>query len=603
MCAAHGNPPGSLFRMTTGNTSQSLGDRALALQAAGQHEKAVELVRLHLRIRPRDSTAISIMGLLLRRAGELEESERWLRRAIALDANNASAFHSLGMTLSEAGRKREAIAQWQHAARLQPRFPHPWIAIAAEYVELNEADRAIEAGEVAVRLAPADPGAHANLALALFRAGRTEEACLAFGRVVDRMPSDPSLHSDYLLSMNYLSRPAADVLQAHQLFGRACPPRRPAASTDPSPERPIRLGIVSGDLHDHSVGFFVESLVSGRPAGMEAIAFATSPCPANDAAGARIRQLFDRVVEVAAADDAALDEAIRSERIDVLVELSGHTRGNRLTALASKPAPVIVSAIGYPNTTGLPAVDWRMVDSITDPPGAEALSTERLLRMDPCFLCYRPPDVAVEPAMPGDGPVTFGSFNNSAKIDAACAALWSQVLHAVPGSRLLVKTQTLADPSTQQEVRRRLTAAGIAEDRLELIAWSPTRAEHLALYGRVHVALDTVPYNGTTTTCEALWMGVPVVALRGDRHAARVSASLLSAAGRPEWVADDAEGYARIAASLAADLPRLASLRASLRTELGRSPMLDSKAYAQRFHAAIRACWRTWCASKTATGA
>jgi predicted O-linked N-acetylglucosamine transferase (SPINDLY family) len=264
---------------------------------------------------------------------------------------------------------------------------------------------------------------------------------------------------------------------------------------------------------------------------------------------------------------------------------------------------VIVTAIGYPNTTGLPAVDWRVVDSITDPPGAEAYCTERLLRLDPCFLCYRPPDLAVEPSMPAAEPITFGSFNNSAKIGAECTALWARVLQAVPGSRLLMKSQTLADPAVQESIRRRLGEGGIAEDRVELISQSSTRAEHLALYGRVHVALDSVPYNGTTTTCEALWMGVPVVALRGDRHASRVAASLLTAAGHPEWVAEDTDGFVRIASALVADMPRLALIRTSLRDELRDSPLLDAKAYAQRFHSAIRGCWREWCESPPRAGA
>lgn len=589
--------------MSSPNAAQNLADKALALQAAGQHQKAVELVRLHLKMRPKDSMAASLMGLLHRGVGELDESERWLRRAIAIDPANAAAYHNLGTTLSQARREREAIEQWEHAARLQPLFPLPWIALAAAYPEVNESERGIEAGKVAVRLAPGEPGAHANLALALCRAGFIEEACQAYGRIAERLPQDPRVHSDYLLTVNYLARPTEEVLKAHRAFGRACPARRPAAATDPSPDRPIRVGILSGDLHDHSVGFFVDALVSGRPSGVEAIAFPTAPCPPGDAAGARIRALFDRVVEVAHLDNDALDASIRAERIDVLVELSGHTGGNRTAALASKPAPVIVSAIGYPNTTGLPAVDWRVVDSITDPPGAEALCTERLLRLDPCFLCYRPPDLAIAPTMPAGGAITFGSFNNSAKIGPECAALWSRVLDAVPGSRLLLKTQTLADPSAQRELRRRLGAAGIADDRVEMVAWSATRAEHLALYGRVHVALDCVPYNGTTTTCEALWMGVPVVALLGDRHASRVSASLLATAGHPEWVAEDAEGFVRIAASVAGDLQRLGAIRASLRGELGASPLLDQRAYAERFHAAIRGCWREWCATRAPKGA
>ena len=575
----------------------------MAMQAEGRRPQAIEMVRVHLRLRPKDADAISLMGVLLQGAGELEESERWLRRAIALSPGNAAAHNNLGVTLSFAGRREEAIAAWEHATRIHPRYPLPWISLASAYPQVNEADRGVDAGRTAVQLAPDAPAGHANLSYALFQSGRLEEAIDASCNAIDRMPSEPRLHSACLLMTNYLARPRAEVLEAHRAFGRACAPRRSAASADPCPDRPLRIGILSGDLRDHSVGFFAESLVDGRPPGVEAIAFLTSMHPSSDAHGVRIRSRFDRVVDAWTLSDAALDEAIRAERIDVLVELSGHTGGNRLTALASKPAPVIVSAIGYPNTTGLPAVDWRVVDSITDPPGAEAFCTERLLRLDPCFLCYRPPDLDVQPAMPMDGPVTFGSFNNSAKIGAECTALWARVLQAVPGSRLLVKTQTLADPAVQQAIRRRLAEGGISEDRVELIAQASTRAEHLALYGRVHVALDSIPYNGTTTTCEALWMGVPVVALLGDRHASRVSASLLSAAGHPEWVAGDADGLVRIAASLAGDLPRLASTRASLRDELRASPLLDSKAYAQRFHAAIRECWRTWCASQRPTDA
>jgi predicted O-linked N-acetylglucosamine transferase (SPINDLY family) len=585
------------------NPPQSLWDRAMAMQSAGQRAQAIELVRVHLRLRPKDADAISLMGVLLQGAGELEESERWLRRAIALSPNNAAAHNNLGVTLSYAGRREEALAAWQHATRIHPKYPLPWISLTSTYAQLNRADAGIDAGRRAIELAPDAPAAYSNLAFALGQAGQVGEAIAVARRAIELMPNEPRLYSSFLGMINYVSRSRDEVFAHHRSFGAACAVRKAAAGAAPDPTRPIRLGILSGDLRDHSVGFFAESLLEHRPPDVEAVAFVSSMHPASDAAWGRIRSRFDRVVDAWTLSDAALDEAIRAERIDVLVELAGHTGGNRLTALASKPAPVIVSAIGYPNTTGLPAVDWRVVDSITDPPGAEAFCTERLLRLDPCFLCYRPPDLDVQPAMPMDGPVTFGSFNNSAKIGAECTALWARVLQAVPGSRLLVKTQTLADPAVQQAIRRRLAEGGVSEDRVELIAQASTRAEHLALYGRVHVALDSIPYNGTTTTCEALWMGVPVVALLGDRHASRVSASLLSAAGHPEWVAGDADGLVRIAASLAGDLPRLASIRASLRDELRASPLLDSKAYAQRFHAAIRECWRTWCASQRPAGA
>ena len=584
--------------MSSFNPPQSLWDRAMALQASGRRAEAIEMVRVHLRLRPKDSESVNLMGVLLQGAGELEESERWLRRAIGLSPGNAAAHNNLGTTLAFAGRREEAITQWERATQVAPRYPLPWISLAQAYPQVNEAMRGVEAGRRAVVLAPEAPAAYHNLSYACFQAGLIDEAIAACRDAIGRLALEPRLHSGLLFMLNYGSWSREATMEAHRAFGRACAPSRPAAATDPSPDRAIRVGLLSGDLRDHSVGFFAESLLEHRPAGLELVAFQTTMRSPEDAVASRIGTKLDGSFDVLTLNDVALDALIRAERIDVLVELSGHTGGNRLTALASKPAPVIVSAIGYPNTTGLPAVDWRVVDSITDPAGAEAFCTERLLRLDPCFLCYRPPDLDVEPAMPAAGPVTFGSFNNSAKIGAECTALWARVLQAVPGSRLLVKTQTLADPAVQQAIRRRLAEGGIAEDRVELIAQASTRAEHLALYGRVHVALDSIPYNGTTTTCEALWMGVPVVALLGDRHASRVSASLLSAAGHPEWVAGDADGFVRIAAALAGDLPRLASIRASLRDELRASPLLDSAAYAQRFHAAIRECWRTWCASQ-----
>jgi predicted O-linked N-acetylglucosamine transferase (SPINDLY family) len=310
----------------------------------------------------------------------------------------------------------------------------------------------------------------------------------------------------------------------------------------------------------------------------------------------RYRELTDEWVEAAAMDDATLDAAIRMRRIDVLLELSGHTNGGRLRALDRKPAPVIVTAIGYTNTTGHPAVDVRIVDSITDPPGSEAFATERLVRIDPCFLCFTPPEDAGTPTLPPvDAPITFGSFNLAAKIAPEAIAMWSAAMAAVPGSRLLLKCRTLVDPGTRQRLVDRLVAGGIAADRVETLAYSRSVADHLALYSRMHVALDTFPYHGATTTCEALWMGVPVVTLVGDRHAARVGASLLAAAGWPELVASTTEEFARRAAGLATDRSRLAEFRATARDRLRASPLLDSAAYAARFHAALRECWRRHC--------
>jgi predicted O-linked N-acetylglucosamine transferase (SPINDLY family) len=470
------------------------------------------------------------------------------------------------------------------------------LMLAIAFVDTNRTDRAIAAGRRAVALAPHLAPAAGNLHFALARAGEAAEAVEVAREGLERNPTEHKLRSMMLLCMNNLDAPAATVAEAHRVYGTMVGAAVAPARTPPDPERPLRIGLLSGDLRDHSVAFFLEPILRHAPAGVHLEAFSTCGPMQQDATTARLRTMTAAWHDCGAMPHATVEALVRRRGIDVLLELGGHSGEPRLLALAGKPAPVIVTAIGYPNTTGLPAVDWRVVDAITDPPGSERLCTERLLRLDPCFLCYTPPEHAPEPAMPAaDAPVTFGSFNNAAKIGPASIALWARVLQAVPGSRLLLKSQTLSDATGRARIERRFAEAGVDASRLELIAYSKTREEHLALYGRVHVALDTTPYNGTTTTCEALWMGVPVVATLGDRHAARVSASLLHAAGHPELVATDADAFVALAAKLAQDRARLTTLRSGLRDTLRASPLCDAPAYAARFHDAIRACWRQWC--------
>jgi predicted O-linked N-acetylglucosamine transferase (SPINDLY family) len=289
--------------------------------------------------------------------------------------------------------------------------------------------------------------------------------------------------------------------------------------------------------------------------------------------------------------------------MDVLIDLSGLTTGNMLAAFAMRPAPVQMTYLGYPNTTGVAAVDYRIVDSITDPPGAEAHAVERLLRIDPCFLCYGGMEAArVAEGPPSQAPgsggaVTFGSFNALQKVTDTTMRLWAEILRAVPGgrARLAVKYMSTGDEQTRARLRQRLEAAGVPADRIVLMAPLPEYRDHLEAYGEIDVALDTFPYNGTTTTCEALWMGVPVVTMAGRVHAARVGASLLSAAGLPDLVARDADGYVAAAVRLAQDAGRLAALRSGLREQMKRSPLCNRAGFGERFGEAVRGAWRAWC--------
>ena len=561
--------------------------RAMQLAREGHLDEAVAALRMQVRLRPKDDHAASALGLLLRRSGESSQGLQHLRRACDLAPGNPLHWLNLAASQFADGATREARAGFERAIALAPAHPGGWMGMASCHLSAGEVEEALRASERGLALAP-DVGAHVNTRVTvLVRAGRRDEAMDLLASFVARHPADAGMRSELLMGLQYVERDADEVARAHRAFGEHLPrPDPPRFSR--SAGQPLRVGLLSGDLRGHSVGFFAQSLARHAPDGVELVAFSSAPVAWSDDVTQAIRARCVRWHEVGTMDDAALDALIRSERIDALLELAGHTTGHRLAAIARKPAPVIVTAIGYPDTTGLPAIDARVVDSITDPAGTEGRCSERLLRLDPCFLCYTPPTEAPEPHMPpADAPITFGSFNNASKIGARTARLWSQALAAVPGSRLLLKSAGLADGVTRGVLLRSLASAGVDPARVETLDLAADRRAHLDAYARVHVALDTTPYNGTTTTCEALWMGVPVVATLGDRHAARVSASLLHAAGFPEWVAQDETAFARIAAALAEDRSRLALLRGSMRDRLRASPLLDGAAHARRLFEAL----------------
>jgi predicted O-linked N-acetylglucosamine transferase (SPINDLY family) len=324
-----------------------------------------------------------------------------------------------------------------------------------------------------------------------------------------------------------------------------------------------------------------------------------------DAVTAHLRSLADHWLSTLGMADDALAERIRADGIDILVDLAGHTAHNRLRVFAHKPAPVQVTWLGYSNTTGLRAIDYRIVDDMTDPPGAaDGFASETLLRLPGGFLCFGAPKDAPEPAAPPclrTGAVTFGSFNNPAKVSAAAFDVWAQLLIRSPGARLLLKGKPFADEATCAWFLARFRERGIAAERVQLVAWLPSSTAHLGLYEKIDIALDPFPYNGTTTTCEALWMGVPVVTLRGDRHSARVGASLLNQVGFADWIADSVDGYVEIALALAANPAKLQTVRRSLRRRMNESSLCDGSGFARRMENAYRTIWRRWCEASEAS--
>ncbi|MDB5876203.1 MAG: repeat-containing protein, partial [Ramlibacter sp.] len=362
------------------------------------------------------------------------------------------------------------------------------------------------------------------------------------------------------------------------------------------PDRRLRVGYVSPNFSRHSVGYFIEPVIASHDRTAYEIHCYYTNREADDTT-ARIEASAERWRHVHGMSDDALARLIAEDRIDVLVDLAGHTSLGRLPVFARKPAPVQLTWLGYPDTTGVSAIDYRVTDRTADPAGAEARHTERLLRIPGVFLCYQPPfdapAVTLRETAPED--VVFCSFNLLEKVNAPTIGMWARILRELPGSRLLMKAELLRHDPTAQRVRESFAAHGIDESRIELVTWVEDRAAHLDLYGRADIALDTFPYNGTTTTCEAMWMGVPVVTLAGEAHMSRVGATLLTAAGLGDLVAQSPEAYVDAAVRLSRDPERRRALRSSLRTRLRASPLLDHAGFTRKLEASVRGAWREWC--------
>jgi predicted O-linked N-acetylglucosamine transferase (SPINDLY family) len=568
-------------------------DKALGEARAGRIDAALRSVRAIVQRDRNDWEAVQVLAMLLADAGEFTQAIHHFGRVVAVAPNAAPLRNNFANTLLAAGRPREAVEQWRAALAVDPSYLGAYLGLTNALVACGDADAAVAAGREGLAQRPDWPQLEQNLANALEAAMRIDEAVALLRECVARHPRDARVRSRYLQAINYIDLPLADSVAEHRAF-RECGEQAAAALAATSPGRArasgagLRLGILSGDMRTHSVAYFALPLIERRGASVRLTIFSTGHAKEGDALRSRLSGLADEWVDLAAATDSAIAAAMAARDLDVLIELGGHTSGGRLSALTPKPAPLIISAIGYPNSTGHRSVDARIVDSITDPCSEPSQCTEQLLRIDPCFLCYSPPPDAPEPAMPlPAAPITFGSFNLATKISPRCARLWAQVLRSVPESRLLLKSQAIADACARERLLAMLAEAGVARARIDVIEPTATLRDHLGCYARMHIALDTLPYNGTTTTCEALWMGVPVVTLLGDRHAARVGASLLHASSCAEWVAATEAEFVARASALAADIAQLAALRQGLRARVAASTLCDQSAYAARVIAAI----------------
>jgi protein O-GlcNAc transferase len=567
-------------------------------------EEAIAACREALAIDPNLAEALNTQGNALRKLGRDEEALDAFERALKIRPDSPQMLLNAGLVQVNSGRKKEAEASFRRALALKPDYLKALNSLAMVLMDSDRLDEAEGLLRRALGIESGNLDVLDNLGRVLWSMGRGAEVLEVRRRICEISPQDAAAHSAMIFTMSSdpAYDPAAIFQESRQWDERHAKPLRhliKRPTNDPDPERRLRIGYVSGDFWLHSVSFFFRPLLHHRDRGaFEIVCF--SDAERTDATTALIRADADGWHDIHGQSDEDVADLVRRNHIDILVDLAGHSACNRLKVFARDIAPVQISYLGYPATTGLSAMDYRLTDSHSDPPGmTERLHTEELLRLPTTNWCYAPmggaPKVGPSPVAAGK-PVCFGSFNHLAKVTPQTIALWTRVLHAAPGSRLLIKCAGLGTPSVRRQISERFASHGIHSDRLELLGREPNILGHLAIYDRMDIALDTFPYHGTTTTCEAFWMGVPVVTLAGNVHVSRVGVSLLNSVGLADLVARDEDEYVSIAARLASDVPRLAELRGKLREQMKESPLMDAPRFVRNVEAAYRDVWRRWCA-------
>jgi predicted O-linked N-acetylglucosamine transferase (SPINDLY family) len=550
------------------------------------------------------------MASVLLALGQTAPALHYAQRAADLLPTQPHFQIELARLLSIENQHPKAAAILRRALAQHPNHTGLYyqLALTLEQLELHaDAEQVARDG---LALDANDESLQAVLAGSLLSLGRIEECVELTRAAAQRHPHNALLASGLALMLNYLPGVTPqESLAAHRRYAQLL------ETTDPFPARTytnardpnkrLRVGILSPDLRQHSVAYFMEPWLEHLdPAQLELIVYQTNRIA--DAVTSRLRalvttrargqwQVMDNI------SDHALAEKIYADKVDLLIELSGHTHAHSLAAMHRRPAPVQLTYLGYPNTTGLTSIDHRIVDSHTDPAGSDSYATEKLLRLDPSFLCYRPPSDIPSPTSDIRHPtsdITFGSFNTVQKLNRSVIRTWSQILAHAPSARLLLKGGHPDDHGLRAGVLARFKEAGADPARIDFLPRTKGTREHLALYSCIDIALDPFPYNGTTTTCEALLMGVPVISLAGSQHPGRVGVSILTNVGHPELIAESEPDYIARALALANDPARLTQLRATLRSQLLASPLCDPVAFSRRMESALRTCWSTWCAAR-----
>lgn len=565
-----------------------------------QFEAAAAAYREALKAAPDAPLILNNLGNVQREMGDFAGAVATYRRAVAIAPGYVDALTNMGSAALAGGEIATAIEVLDRAAVLDPNNGLVQILLGRSMVYATRVEEAEKAYKRAIEISPADVEPRSDLAELYGRLGLVSRAVAELRELDALAPSTPDRLSTLLFLANYeeLDDPMRIVEEARR-YGRALDRSYQIThrALDRGRNQPLRVGLVSSDFRDHVVMKFLVGVLPHIDR-TRAELFAYSSTPVRDELTGQLRQIIPNWLDAEKLDDLSLARQIADDRIDVLVDLGGHTEHTRLSMFAMRPAPVQVTWLGYSGTTGVPEIDYIIGDAFVIPANEEPQLVETPWRMPDSYLCFTPPkddvDVGPLPALAA-GHITFGSFNNLGKLSEGTLALWARVLNVVPGSRLLIKSPPLSDPRVTRENAARFLRHGIDADRVTFAGRIPGYATHLDAYNRVDIALDPFPYNGTTTSAEALWMGVPVLSLRGNRFIGHVGESMLVSAGLSDWVATDPDDYLRKVVSFTTNLTELAQLRARLRSQMLASPLCDSERFARNLVDAFRGMWQAKC--------
>lgn len=588
--------------MTKSNPlTRSKHKQARSCFCANQFEQANRLYKQICEKDRLDDVAWTLLGITHGHLNDHAEAIGCLEKAVALNSGSFEANYNLGRAQFGMGLFEKAIASYGKALCLNQEHVDTLVGLGVSYAQLDLWTQAQSCYERALRQDPRNAAALDNLGNVMRSQGRANLAIPYYRRALSVNPKNSRTYSNLLLSLHYpTEHDPATIFQEHLAWGALQTKGviLPAfQSINQEPHRKLRIGYVTPDLRSHSVAYFIEPLLAHHDrTQFEIICYLELGVA--DHMTERLELLAGSVKKTNGLSDGQMATMIRDDQVDILVDLAGHTSNNRLPVFACKPAPVQITYLGYPNTTGLPTIDYRLTDAWADPPGmTEHLHTERLVRLENGFLCFMPPaespDITPLPSTK-QGYITFGSFNALPKITDDMLRAWSKILLRVPNSRLLIKNAQLTDPVLQERLRDQIVLHGVDGERIELLGRT-SKEVHMASFGRVDIALDTFPYQGTTTTCDTLWMGIPVIALAGKSHVSRVGVSLLTRIGLSELITQTEDEYIDSAVHLAGNPERLKYLRNNLRNMFVDSGLNNGREFTRTVELVYRKLWQRWC--------